>query len=520
MRISILALGVAATLPVAAPGQASPRHERPSLLVLIAVDQMTPVYFDRYAVEFTGGLGRLYRNGVVFTDARQDHAITETAPGHSTLLSGRPPASTGIVSNHLGVPDRAWKLVGSTATGASPARFRGTTLYDWLVAADSGSSVLSFSTKDRGAILPVGRGGRDAYWFRGGRYTTSTWYRSELPPWLEAWNARQGALRLLGMEWNTRFGPERYPEPDSVPYEHGGRDFTFPHRLPTDTAAFLPELIHTPWTDSLTLDVALEGVRATGLGSRGHVDLLVVSLSGTDEVGHRYGPRSREVHDHLLRLDHWLGQFLDSLATTVPPARLVVALAADHGMTPYPEASGTGGRVNLAPLVKGLNEAYQGRYHTRFSFGMSSGLVHADLSALRSRGVDVDSLGAAIARQVEALPGVATVYTPADLTRRARSSNDARLWRRALPASFEWLVAASLRPGWIWATSSDDAEHGTTSVLDMHIPLIFLVPGVPAARVQRRVTSEDIGPTFAALAGVRPTEPVTGKPLREVLARP
>lgn len=520
MRNALTAATLAAALVfLPGPGNGTVTAPRPTLLVLVVIDQMVPAYFDRYGHEFAGGLGRLYRQGVVFTDARQDHAITETAPGHSTLLSGRPPASTGIVANHLGVGDRAYELVGSTASGASPARFRGTTLYDWLVAADSAAAVLSMSSKDRGAILPVGRGGRDIFWFRGARFTTSTWYRRELPAWLERWNARNGAARLAGMEWTTLRDASRYEEPDSMPYEHGGTDFTFPHRLPTDTAAFLPELVRTPWADSLTLDAAIEGVASTGLGTRGHVDLLVLSLSGTDEVGHRYGPQSREIHDQLLRLDQWLGQFLDSLATLVPAERTVVALSADHGMTPYPEATGTGGRVTLTPILADLRRQYETRYQVRLGFGTASGLVSADVAALRSRGINVDSLSRAVAGRLRALPGVATVYTPADLTARARTSQDARRWRRTLPADFGWLAAASLQAGWIWANSDDEAEHGTTSLLDMHVPLIIMAPGLAPARVARRVTTEDLGPTLAVLAGVRPTEAVTGTPLPEVTGR-
>ena len=523
MRIPLTAAALAAALIFAsAPGTssvtagpASDTPERPYLLVLIAVDQMIPAYFDRYGAEFTGALGHLYRNGVVFTNARQDHAVTETGPGHSTMLSGRAPASTGIVTNNLGAGDSAHGLIGTAGPGASPWRFRGTALYDWLVAADSGAAVLSVSRKDRGAIFPVGRAGNDVYWYRNGQFTTSSWYRRELPPWLQRWNARNGAARLIGMEWTTLREASQYPEPDSVPYENGGVDVAFPHRLPGDSTA-LAQLVHFPWIDSLTLDVAIDGVKSTGLGARGRTDLLVMSLTGTDEVGHDYGPESREIHDQLLRLDLWLGRFLDSLATMVPRSRTIVTLTADHGMTPFPEGTSTAGRVSLAPVVRDLVRQHEPRYHTRFAFDASSGLISADVAALRSRGVNVDSLSRALALRLAGLPGVATVYTPADLTARARTSDDARLWRRTLPADFGWLAAASLKPGWIWAGGTLDAEHGSTSLADTHVPLIFLRPGLRGARIARVVTTEDIGPTLAALAGVRPTEPVTGRVLTEV----
>ena len=113
-----------------------------------------------------------------------------------------------------------------------------------------------------------------------------------------------------------------------------------------------------PWMDSLMLDVALEGVRHTGVGQREGTDLLVVSLSTTDAIGHDYGPDSRELHDQLLRLDHWLGWFLDSLAVLVPREGTVFALTADHGVQPFPEATGKGGRVSFKAMAQRTAQEY------------------------------------------------------------------------------------------------------------------------------------------------------------------
>jgi arylsulfatase A-like enzyme len=200
----------------------------------------------------------------------------------------------------------------------------------------------------------------------------------------------------------------------------------------------------------------------------------------------------------------------------VPRSRTVVVFTADHGVVPFPEATGKGGRATLRPVTRDLARAYEPRFHTTFAFDAGSGLVTADVAALRSRGVNVDSLSRALARRIAGLPGVAKVFTPADLTSRARTDDDARLWRRTLPGDLGWLVAASLEPGWIWADGTGWTTHGSTASSDTHVPLIFLHPGVRGRRVARRVTTEDIGPTLAALAGVRPTEPVTGRVLAEV----
>src|SRR2546430_3888287 len=146
---------------------------RPRLVVVITVDQLRPDYLDRYRSQLTGGLALLLKEGAVFTEAYQDHAVTETAPGHSTILSGRWPAHTGIVRNTAGVQDSTAPLVGVTGLGASPARFRGTALFDWLKAAEPGARALSVSGKDRGAILPPRRAQEQVYWYAGGYFTTS-----------------------------------------------------------------------------------------------------------------------------------------------------------------------------------------------------------------------------------------------------------------------------------------------------------------------------------------------------------
>src|SRR3989442_15007785 len=150
----VLALGLS---PAAGAPRAAP--PRPKLVVVITVDQLRADYLVRWRQQLTGGFFTLLADGAVFTNAFQDHAVTETAPGHSTMLSGRWPAHTGIATNLLGVTDPSAPLLElkDMGQGASPRRFRGTTLYDWLRASDSASRVLSVSRKDRGAILPVGR---------------------------------------------------------------------------------------------------------------------------------------------------------------------------------------------------------------------------------------------------------------------------------------------------------------------------------------------------------------------------
>jgi predicted AlkP superfamily pyrophosphatase or phosphodiesterase len=510
--------------PAPAVAQAGSGSGQPAaLVVLLVVDQMIPDYFDRFGAQLTGGLGRLRRDGAFFTHGMQDHAITQTAPGHSTLLSGRPPSSTGIITNDDGVGDARYPLIDAPGeSGASPRNFNGTALYDWMLARDSGTRLLAVSRKDRGAILPVGRARGDVYWFAGGRFTTSRYYADTLPAWVRAFNDRHGVERLAGKRWDLLLPPADYPEPDSMPWERRGRDIGFPHLLPAAAAIDTGVLLY-PWMDSLTLDLALEGVRQTEVGRRAHPDLLVVSLSTTDKVGHEWGPDSREMHDHILRLDRWLGRFLDSLGTMVPARRTFFVLAADHGTQAVPEYNREvrhrpGGRQWLGSYVTEGERRFDARYRRRFGFRFEYGLVLADVDALRALGVAVDSLADAWAADARRRPGVARVYTPKSLATAPTSDRFAARWRRAIPPGTGWLLAAVPSEGVIWSKTGV-ANHGTALDADVRVPIIFAGPGIRPGRYERPVPTEDIGPTLAALIGVRPTEPVAGHPIPEVVGR-
>jgi len=507
---------------VALVGSLSPTprsHPAPppvALVVLVTVDQMRADYLARFAAQWTGGFARIYRGGTVFDHGEQDHAATETAPGHSTLLSGRYPAHTGIVLNSRGVQDTAAPVLSAPReTGASPRRFRGTTLYDWMVAGDPAARVLSVSRKDRGAIFPVGRARGAVYWFHDGAFTTSRYYADSLPAWVQTFNRRGGAARLAGASWNLLLPVSAYAEPDSEPFENGGSDYVFPHRIATPAAS--------PWMDSLTLAFALEGARALELGRRTRPDLLAVSLSATDAIGHAFGPDSREIHDQLLHVDRWLGQFLDSLARVIGSDRVVVVLTGDHGVTPLPEYSvmvrhQPGGRVSLGPIVQGASAALRRRFQRDFSLDADGGLLSADTAALRASGIDVDSLAQALASAAAPLPGIARVYTPRTLAAAPASDWNAELWRHLLPPDYGWLFCAATLEGYVWSAGQLGAEHGAGNLADVQVPIAFFGPGIPAQLVARPVSTVDIAPTLAALIGVRPTERLDGRVLHEVLS--
>ena len=493
--------------------------------MLVVVDQMRADYLERFKGQFTGGLARMLRSGALFTEAYQDHAMTETAVGHATVLAGRNPASHGIIRNSEGVNDPGAPLIEGRGAGASPLRFRGTTLFDWLQARSPASRMFSVSRKDRGAILPVGRSRQRVFWVADGQFTTSDYYADTLPTWVRAFNARGVPAHAAGRAWEPLLPADSYPEPDFQPWEHGGTDIGFPHRLPVDSAAARRMFITMPWMDALTLDFALEGVRQDGIGRGPAPDLLAVSLSATDAIGHAYGPDSREIHDQMLRLDRSLGTFLDSLAKLRDPRRTVVVLTADHGITPFTGWSRRNGFpladvVSVDSLIQATSNALlrlagPGTWIRYFDMG----LLTMDRAGLTARGVNVDSVVGALATAIRAVHGVLRVDTPRSLAA-VDTAQDAigRRWLNAIPANVGAELMVTLQPKSVFG-SANDAEHGQPSDDDTHVALLFWGVGIRAGTNSGRVSVVDIAPTLARLLGVDATEPIQGRVLAEALNR-
>jgi predicted AlkP superfamily pyrophosphatase or phosphodiesterase len=522
---AILFFAAATVCPAEAQQTAAP--DRPTLVVFITIDQMIPDYFARFGGQFTGGLRRLTSGGVLYTNGYQDHATTETAPGHSATMSGRFPAHTGIVRNNAGVNNNSHPLLGGGGPGASPFRFQGTTLTDWIVSHDPRARALSISRKDRGAILPIGRSKQSVFWFTtDGRFTTSTWYADTLPTWLNAFNARRLAHKMTGTSWTLLRGAAQYLEKDSVPIESMGRNFMFPHELPSDTAQTVRSISDDPRMDWLTLQVSLDGLNAMALGKGPSTDVLAISLSTTDAIGHRYGPDSREIHDQILRLDRYLGAFLDSLYKLRDSTRIVIALTADHGVQPFPELHFAGQpgatlRVNADPVVMSAKRALSTRgVDTATALDFEFGMLFADSAAFRRANVSLDSVLTAMAVEFRRLPGVARADRRSDLAK-ADTVHDAiaRRWLHALPPSLPVVLLVSPKPFVYW-NGVTYATHGSPNDGDARVPILFYGPGFArGVRRARTVRVVDMAPTLAKRVGVTPTEKLDGVVLSDAFRR-
>ena len=509
----------------AAPAPAAASAPAPKLVVLITVDQMRYDYLERFASQYTGGLARLLKGGADYTNAFQDHANAETAPGHATIGSGREPYRTGIVLNAIGVPDPKSPLIGGGGPGASPWRFVGTTLFDWMKAKDSRSRALSVSRKDRGAILPIGKAKENVYWYgSNGNFTTSTYYADALPDWVQAFDAKRIPLQYAGKAWELLLPASSYPEPDSVWVEDLGREPAFPHRLSADTVQAARDFIAFPWMDSLTVQFALAGVNALGLGKGPAPDLLAVSLSTTDAVGHRFGMNSREIHDQLLRVDRAIGTLIDSLYKIRDSSTIVIALTADHGVTPAPElAAEKNGNAMGGPIRADLS-AFEKSFVSRLvakgvdsnAVDFEDAMLFIDKKSIEQAHLSVDSIARAFAEEALKQPGVARADLFSDLLH-ADTTHDfiARRWRHAVPPNWPVAVVVTLKPGSVWGEYTTGI-HGSPYDDDTHVPLVFYGPGIVPGKHDEFARVVDLAPTIAAMVGVKPLEAIDGHVLKDV----
>lgn len=494
---------------------------KPSLVVFLTVDQLGSDYVERYSGNLSGGLKRLQEEGALWVRGVHDHAIAETAPGHASTMSGRFPVNTGISSNSQGVNTPDAPLVAGNDLGASPFRFRGTTLFDWMKAADPATRVLSVSRKDRGAILPVGRAKVDVYWWvSDGLFTTSRYYRDTLPAWVTAFNARRVPQSYAGKAWEPLLPADRYAEPDTVSLEAGGVGYTFPHVLPSDPQQAAASFSQFPWMDSLTLAFALRGTRELGLGSSpSRTDLLAISLSTTDDAGHRYGPDSKEVHDQLLRLDRYLGAFLDSLFAMRDGRRIVIALTGDHGVAPYPDirspyyANGGAQRVNQAPVWRLVYERMRAAGIDTTAAFHDDGFRVRDAEAFRRAGKDADEFAALWVREMRRVNGVLRADLLTDLAR-ADTVNDkiARQWLHMFTPGGPVRAVSTHTPFSYWANVTY-ATHGQPHDYDTRVPVLFWGAGISAGRRGTTARVVDMAPTLADWLGIRPLERLDGRVL-------
>jgi predicted AlkP superfamily pyrophosphatase or phosphodiesterase len=532
--------GCSSALPsVPASAAAAPaRAGRPRLAVIVVVDQLRADYLERFAPHFTGGFKRLIDDGRLFANAHFEQWPAVTAAGHATISTGATPADHGIVGNSWydraerrdvdSVADPNSPQVPGGGRGASPWRLRGSTISDELKLATRGrGKVVSVALKDRSAILLGGRGPDAALWFDegSGSFVTSRFYGERLPTWVERFNASRPADRFFGMRWDLLLPEAAYADsgaddgPDELPV-WGGR--TFPH-LPSEglsgaSAAFYGRVVRSPFGNELLVAAARAALEGEALGTDEITDLLCVSFSSNDYVGHAYGPYSREVQDLTLRTDLALGALMELLDAKVGKDGYVLVLTSDHGVAPTPsDSAALGGRyMRTEPAGPAIDKALEKKFGAGpWLLSVSSYMgVNLNRALAEERGVAYAELERAAAEEFRRVAGVRSVFTASELA--SGRAGDGSVVARRVGASYYPERSADLiviLEPFVVPTTPGGASHGTPYTYDSHVPVIFYGPGVAEGIVTEPVAATDVAPTLSALLGLTPPSNSTGRPL-------
>ncbi len=515
----------------------------PKLAVVISVDQLRADYLVRFRPYFgEGGFKRLLEGGTEFRNARYRHAITQTAPGHAQMLSGVFANVHGIIGNEWldrtsweqvnSVEDRDSPLVGiapaelgpvqakaQEKTGRSPKNLLAATVGDQLKLRDGAKAkVFTVSNKDRSAILLGGQRGDAAYWDENGKFVTSRHYRAALPAWVVAFNAEKKAEAAFGRVWERVLAPAVYETvqgPDDAAGETVDFGFTrvFPKTVNGGTAAVSPKFFtayeNSPFSTEALGEFVQRAVVEERLGRHEGTDLLGVSFSQIDAIGHSYGPDSHEVMDSMLRLDRVLAAILERLDREVGLARCVVVLTADHGVAPLPEGSreGRGGRIKVAELDAAVQQALDGAFGAlpkgETWFARDNLSYHLRPGALAARSVSAKDAGVVVKTALRATPVVAEAYTREEILA-AEPAGDSVLAmvRRSYHAERGRDVIIVPKP-YFMVKPSSGSTHATPYDYDTHVALVFFGAGVPQGVQEGRVGIDDLAPTLAPLLGVK-----------------
>lgn len=504
MRKLLLCLAAAASLLAAAP-------KKPKLVLAVVVDQFRYDYLTRFRADYTAGLNRLLTHGAVFTNAQYEHFPTVTAVGHSTFLSGATPSINGIIGNDwydrdegrevTSVSDSKTQLVGGRGgAGSSPARLLVSTVGDELKIADLGRSrVIGVSLKDRSAILPAGHMANGAYWFdnTSGNFVSSTFYFADVPHWVKAFNDSRPAARYAGATW-------------------------LHHKMPQDGKELYAALAASPFGNELVAGFAERAIEAEELGRHDVTDVLSVSFSSNDYVGHEVGPDAPEVREMSIRTDKVLGELLAAAEKSAGADNVLVVLTADHGVAPLPEVNEArrmpGGRPPAGIFNKTAQDALTRKYGTgKWIIGGTEHSLYFNQDLIAEKKLDPAEVNRTAADALSKLPHVFRVYTRDQLANgNVQQDLISRRVMNGFYARRSGDVEILLEPYWIFTQTG--ATHGTAFDYDTHVPVIFMGAGIRPGRYYQSIAVNDIAPTLAAILEIETPSGSVGRVLSEIFA--
>lgn len=511
---------------------------RPRLVVGIVIDQMRWDYLYRYQSRYgEGGFKRLLNEGYTCENTRISYVPSVTAIGHTCVYTGSVPSVHGIAGNNFYkdglkvycTDDNSVKSVGtSSAAGQmSPRNLWTTTIGDEMkIATNDRSKVVGVALKDRASILPAGHNPNGAYWFddQTGTFITSTYYMETLPEWAVRFNSEKRPDRYLASKWQTLYPVGTYSESlgDATEYEDGikpNEKALLPLNLPALFKKYGYGIIrNTPFGNTLTFDMARAAIEGEHLGEDNDVDLLAVSCSSTDYIGHQVGTHALETEDTYLRLDRDIATFLDYLDHKVGKDNYILFLTADHGAMNnaryLQDRRIPAGSWSTDNALESINSALTKEFPSagKLVKAVMNYQVFFDVAKIDSLNLDYERVKQVAVSALQAdndvlyacdMAKVATENIPSDVKTRIING-----YCRTRSGD----VQIILKPGY-YAHGMKGTDHGAWNPYDTHIPLIFMGRGIPHGGTRKQTYMTDIAPTLAALLHIQSPNGCVGQPI-------
>lgn len=516
----------------------------PKLVVGIVVDQMRydyiAKYYDRYGDD---GFKRIIKGGFECRNHHYNYMPTYTGPGHAAIFTGTTPANNGIIANNwydkfekklvYCASDNRVTPLGTTSEleKMSPRRMLTMSFADAnRLHTQFQGKTIGVSLKDRGSILPAGHTANRAYWFRGkdeGKWVSSDFYGPILPSWVREINKEEPGKKYL-KPWNPLYPVNTYKASgaDSNNYEHGfeGREIaTLPYDLESLSEANggYDIVKVSPHGNSLVTDFAISALSNENLGIDPNTDVLTISYSSTDYIGHNFGVNSVEIEDTYLRLDKELAKLFKALDKNVGVENYTLFLTADHGAVHVPsfleDKRIPSGYVNSEGFTARMNNYLKSMFKVEGLIeNFSNQQLFFDNTVLVANAIKAEDAQKELVFFLENQPEVQYVFTRAQLSSRAINDPMGILVQHGFHQRLSGDLAIIFKPSTI-TYPTKGSTHGSPQVYDTHVPLIFYGKGVQLGKTYNKTSVTDIAPTMCAIMGIANPNGATGEVIGEVI---
>ena len=524
--------------------------DSPKLVVGIVVDQMCYEYLYRYYDKFCdGGIRLLMDEGTNCRNVRYNYIPTYTGPGHASIYTGTTPSNHGIVANDWYsredgaevncVEDSSVQTIGSSSDYGkfSPMRLKANTITDQLKLTFPSAKVVSMSIKNRGAILPGGHLSDGSYWydFDTGKFITSSFFKSELPNWVDKFNNKKYADSYLKQTWEPILDIGSYQEsgPDDTPYEHllpGKTTPTFPYDLKemTNDSLDFGLFVYTPFANTFLTDFAISAMKNEEMGKDNQTDMLCISYSTPDMAGHAFGPYSVEIEDMYIRLDLEIKKLIKEIEAQVGSDDFVMFLTADHAVVPVPQYltdhNLPGGYFFINEHLADLKLKLTAKFGDSLIEDQNNLNIYLNHETIKTKGIDLVEAQNFISAEIQTWKGVKRSFTATQLYGASADAEWMDMVRNGVHHEESGDVVFILEPGYLPKSKDSHSarkgtSHGSAFSYDTHVPLLWYGKNVPDQELFDEIEITDITATLTHLLFLQRPNALTGVPILPLLKR-